>query len=475
MTRPNIILITTDQQRYDCLSINGHPELRTPFLDSLAARGINFSRAYSTCPVCIPARRTILSGLHPSRHGLNANREAEPFDPPTTLPRLLGDAGYHTYLVGKLHVAEPGVRHGYDHIIQSETPNDRRRTFHQRRNDYADWLMRESDSPHTLPFGVMSNDRTARPWTMPERLHHTNWVTNTAADFLEVYRDPAGPFFLHLSYWAPHQPAMPPQTYWDRYRDNQWQPRIGQWVGSRDWQPGLRVDAPRGPFELDEMRRHAAGYFGLINHVDDQLNYLFDRWSSSPLCDHDRPTWIVFASDHGEMLGDHHMFRKNLPYEGAAHVPMFIAPLRGATVERPGRSDRLVSLEDILPTCCALAGVDAPGHLGPEDGQSLVPALTGDAHGRDHIHGECWWESQHFRYLVRGHEKYIRWTGTGEEQYFDLAHDPGESTDRSGDHDLSDLRAMVDQHRDQASTSEHDKEARAEPCAEHSPRAIWGP
>ena len=367
MSRPNIILITTDQQRGDCLSINGHPELRTPFLDSLAARGVNFRRAYSTCPVCIPARRTIISGQHPSRHGLNHNREAVPFAPPTTLPRLLGDAGYHTYLVGKLHVAEPGVRHGYHHILQSETPNDRRRTAHQRRNDYADWFERQSDAPHTLSFGVMSNDRIARPWTLPERLHHTNWVTNCASEFLETYRDPSGPFFMHLSYWAPHQPALPPQAYWDRYVNNQWQPRIGPWVPDRPWQPGLRLDSPRGPFELDEMRRHAAGYYGLINHVDDQLNYLFDRWNSSPLCDHDRPTWIIFASDHGEMLGDHHLFRKNTPYEGAAHVPMFIAPLRGASVDRPGDTQQLACLEDILPTCCELAGVPAPDHLGPED------------------------------------------------------------------------------------------------------------
>src|SRR5690606_3028777 len=100
-------------------------------LDSLAAGGVNFTRAYTTCPICIPARRTILSGMNPGNHGLIRNSEAAPFNPPVTLPRLLRDAGYQTQLIGKLHVAEPGVRHGYDNIIQNETPNDRRLTAAQ--------------------------------------------------------------------------------------------------------------------------------------------------------------------------------------------------------------------------------------------------------------------------------------------------------------------------------------------------------
>ncbi len=471
---PNIILITADQFRGDCLGIAGHPELRTPWLDHLATRGVYFRRATTSCPVCIPARRSLLSGLHPASHGLNHNAEGQRFTPAATLPGLLREAGYHTQLIGKFHVSEPGHRLGFDHLIQSETPNDRRQSVHQRRNDYADWFHSVSDAPHTLYQGIMSNGRTARPWSEPEWQHHTNWVTREGARFLETTRDPTVPFFLQLSFWAPHQPAIPPQCYYDRYRDTSWTPTIGDWVGERTPQPGLHIDAQRGPFSLREMREHAAGYFGLINHLDDQLQYLFDRWSNSRMFDRERPTWIIFTADHGEQLGEHHLFRKHTPYQGGIHIPLIIAPWRGATQTRH-ISDDLVGLEDILPTCLDLAGVPAATHLGAHDGQSLVGVMRGEALGRAAFHGECRWTgSQHHRYCLTERHAYIRWTATGEEQCFDLTTDPHQCHDLSGTIDLTPWRPRVDAHRDQAATRSDDGKAPLTPCAGRPPRAIWG-
>ncbi len=472
--QPNIILITADQFRGDCLGLAGHPELRTPWLDHMATRGVHFRRAHSSCPVCIPARRSLLTGLHPSSHGLCRNVEGQRFDPPATLPGLLREQGYQTQLIGKFHVSTPGHRLGFDNIIQSETPNDRRESTHQRRNDYADWYHQVSSAPHTLYQGIMSNDRSSRPWTEPEWHHHTNWVTTEAARFLGTTRDPECPFFLNLSYWAPHQPALPPQAYFDRYRDNSWSPAIGDWVDARPVTPGLKLDAQRGPFSQRDMREHAAGYYGLINHIDDQLNFLFSHWGGSRLAEKQRPTWIIFTSDHGEQLGEHHLFRKQTPYEGSTHIPLFIAPLTGP-VDGPRQSDALVGLEDILPTCLELAGAPPATHLGASDGRSLAGTLTGQAFVREHFHGECVWRGQgHHRSCISGQHVYIRWTQTGEEQCFDLVADPQQLHDCSGIMDLAPFRALVDAHRYGAATADRDGRVSLRPCAGKPPQAIWG-
>jgi arylsulfatase len=472
--QPNLILITADQLRADGLGCFGSQQARTPWLDHLASKGLAFRNARTSCPLCIPARRSLLSGLHPATHGTITNTEGEPFRPPATLPGLLRTAGYQTQLVGKFHVSAPGERLGFDNVIQSETPNDRRASVHQRRNDYADWFAQVSDAPHTLYQGVMSNDRTSRPWTLPEHHHHSNWVTEEATRFLGTTRDPSCPFFLHLSYWAPHQPAIPPQCYYDRYADNDWTPSIGSWVPQRPVPNGLALDAQRGPFSLRDMRDHAQGYFGLINHIDDLLNGLVDRWRSSRMWDRERPTWVIVTSDHGEQLGEHHMFRKSAPYEGSLRIPLIIAPLSGTRVDRPRLADDLVGLEDILPTCCTLAGLPIPAHLGAADGRDLTPALNGAAIGRDFWFSEGRWQNQHHQSCVTADgRKYIRWSNTGEEQAFDLGSDPHECVDHSGDWDLSALRAASDTWRSTAISNAGKVTESLTPCANAAPQAVW--
>ncbi len=466
--RPNIILITTDEQRWDALGIN-NPAIQTPFLDSLAARGRNYTRCYSSCPVCIPARRTMLSGLHASTHETLGNTEAEDFCPPHTVPELLGDKGYETQLIGKFHVGIPGKRYGFDHIIQSETPNDRRQTAHQCRNDYADWFEQQGVAPHTLSIGVMSNDRMARPYHLPERYHHNNWVTDRAADYLCKYRDPTSPFYLHLSYWAPHQPLIPPQAYWDRYKDNEHTPPMGEWTNTDEWEAGLHPSSTHGPFRLNEMRQALAGYYGLINHMDDQLNYLFDRWSCSRL-KNDRPLLILFSSDHGDLMGDHNLFRKHQAYEGSAHIPLFIAGLNGMEVPQ-GSCDHIVGLEDMAATVLDAGGVERPDYFKEDDGHSL---LAGDS-VRDQFHGQGFCRGTvrcHQRFLVHGDYKYIRHTTTGEEQLFNLVKDPDELHDCSGEEDLTPFRALMDRHRDNTMAAA-DGDAPLTPCAGARPKGVW--
>jgi arylsulfatase len=427
MPRPNLLLITTDQQRFDAMGINGNEHLQTPVLDHLAATGVNFQRAYVTCPSCIAARRTILTGQSGATHGLVGYRDGEEFFPKFTLPGLLRDAGYQTQLIGKLHQFPQRKRYGFDHMIVTSTPGDRPDSAWLNDNDYVGWLKQAGVLESTNAHGINGNSRLARPWHMAEQYHHTNYLTSEAIEFMTHRRDPSQPFFLHLSYWAPHPPLVPPQVYYDRYVNNcDLKPRIGSWAPQGTHVPaGIAPDSAVGPFRADVIQNAMAGYYGLVNHIDDQIQQLIEAYYVYGGPRSKDPLWIVFTSDHGEMLGDHHLFRKSLGYEGSAHIPFFITgrnvPLKKAS------SQALVCLEDLLPTFMDLAGAPIPDGI---DGKSLKPLMTGEATAvRDEIHGEHSGVDNHF--IVHGRHKYMWFAKTNEEQLFDLENDPYELQDIS--------------------------------------------
>jgi len=473
MPRPNIILITTDQQRFDALGINdpGTP-LQTPCLDEFAAHGLNFTRAYSTCPVCIPARRSLLSGLHPVSHGLVSYRDGLEWDAPISMPDLLARAGYQTELVGKLHLHPQRKRYGYQHMVRSESSNDRWDTPLQPTNDWVDWAKREG---YAFPndIGINGNSWVARPWDKPEYIHQTSYLADQAVSFITRYRDPSCPFFLHLSFIAPHPPLTPPQAYWDRYyRNHDHKPAIGDWTPSLGPAPrGTGVDSYCGPFDERAMSDAAAGYFGLINHIDDRIKYVMTRLFEYGSPRQKEPTVIIFTSDHGEMLGDHQLFRKSLPYEGSAHIPLFFY-WRNMDL-KTGVCDRLVGLEDICATVFDLCGIEQPTHYGSDlDSLSLLPALKGrECPTREVLYGECGGLDNHF--VIKGNHKYIWFPKTNEEQCFDVLHDPKELHDLSADTSLLDeYRLLLEDHLKDRTDYTYDR-GRLIPCRNRPPQALW--
>ncbi|MFV0336955.1 MAG: sulfatase-like hydrolase/transferase [Chthoniobacterales bacterium] len=430
--KPNILLITTDQQRWDTLGINGNSLIRTAFLDGLAARGTNFSRAYSTTPSCIAARRTLLTGQHGTTHGMVTFQGGVDFYPDYTVPGLLGAAGYQTQLIGKLHQHPQRKRYGFDHMILSDQPDYRPNSPEYLQNDYVDWLkntLGESTDPGVHGFGP--NSRLARPFHLGEAYHQTTWIAQEGAKFLLKQRDPACPWFLHLSFCAPHPPLVPPQIYYDYYtrREERWSPTLGDWCPKAAAPFGLEPDENTGPFDLEVMRNAMSGYYGLVDHIDDSISFVLTRAFEYGATHDGQPTWVIFTSDHGELLGDHHLFRKVLPYEGSTHVPMFISSygIDQAAIS----SDCVTCLEDVAPTILEMAGVNIPDQV---DGKSLLPIVEGRANslGRDCLYGEHG-GAQANHWIIRGNEKYIWYAATHEEQLFDLGNDPGESKDLSGD------------------------------------------
>jgi arylsulfatase len=414
--QPNILLIITDQQRGDCLSSAGHPVLLTPNMDAIGGAGARFSRAYVTCPSCIAARRSILSGQFPRTHGMVGYADGVEWNAPPTLPGVLRDAGYHTMMVGRsMHQHPVRKRYGYDQMITA---------CHMGGTDYDEWLQAHAplNTAGYYDGGLLHNDWTAKPFHLPETLHHTNWTVDMALEMLRK-RDPSCPFFLTVSFLAPHPPLQPPAHYFERYlRTGVPTPVIGDWARPPA-QDNLPVDAGCIDLSPEAFLSMRAGYYGLINHIDDQLRRLLGHFQRMGWGEYDN-TVILFVSDHGEMLGDHYRFRKSLPYEASTHVPFLLqAPGRygldaGRVVDAP------VCLEDIMPTLLDLAGVDIPDTV---EGRSLLPLLRGETdHWRDSLHLE---HAPNFHALTDGREKFIWHVADGREQFFDLTTDPTECRD----------------------------------------------
>ena len=443
--RPNILLITTDQQRWDALGINGNHAIDTPNLDAMAASGVNFRRAYSTCPVCIPARRTLISGLSPTSHGLRKYQDGLSFDPPHTLPGVLSAHGWQTQLVGKLHLHPQRKRYGFDHMVLSETSNYRPTSLDQPHNDYATWLRAQGIDHHPHFHGINGNGRIARPHPLEEAYHQSTWLAREAASFLTERRDPSCPWFLHLSFFHPHPPLTPPRDYFDKYLrrlDRLPETIMGNWAGDvGKARAGINADSAIGPFDEEEIAIARAAYYALINHIDDCVAHVLERYCEYGNPRAREPIWILFSSDHGEMLGDHHLFRKSLPYEGSAHIPFFLS---GRNVElTPGSSDALVCWEDVMPTLLDLAGVPIPEGL---DGQSLAATVSGNAAPqREALVVECGGPFAH-QSVLTGPWKYIWWAKHGEEQLFHMLEDPEERHDRSGEIDLTPFRQRIAEH-----------------------------
>jgi len=434
---PNILLVCVDQWRRDCLGIDGHPVVETPYLDELALNGVRFRRAYAATPTCIPARASLLTGLNQHRTGRIGYQDGVPWNYPVTIASEFTNAGYQTEAIGKLHVYPERSQMGFQHVqlhdgfLHFERNADRN---YDRLDDYTPWLQKElGHGVDYIDHGVDVNGVTARPWDKPEYTHPSTWIASRAIDFFRR-RDTRKPFFLYLGFHRPHPPYDPPAWAFNQYAGQSMpDPEIGDWVSILDpYRNDALHESHVAVYPRKVIDRAKAGYYGHMTHIDQQINRVLEHLRQYG---QHRNTWICFVADHGEMMGDHHLYRKGYPYEASAGVPLVLAGPPGSGVPAGSTCDAVVELRDIMPTLLDCAGIRSPAGL---DGASLLPLTRGECQTvRDWLHGEHLLFGQTVQWLTNGREKYVWWSGDGHEQLFDLAHDPGEL------HDLATLPELA--------------------------------
>jgi arylsulfatase A-like enzyme len=327
--------------------------------------------------------------------------------------------------VGKTHFYPQRVHLGFEELRLYEV-QDRDNIGDP--SDYHRWLERETGGAvRDTARDLVSNSWLACPWTADERLHPNTWTADVAMELLER-RDPTRPFFLQVGFHRPHAPLDPPLHVFEQYADRPLPPvPVGDWAGEYD-RPTANLCAEFGRLDdraLDSSRR---AYYAQLTHLDYQIGRIY-YWLQRRGWLND--TYLIFLSDHGELLGDHHLFRKVTPHEGSAKVPFLIRPPDGAEFDRGATRDEPVTHCDVMPTLLEEARV---GTLEGLEGRSLSPLIRGeDAAWREYVHGEHTRERIGWQFVTDGREKFLWDSASGREWFFDLGDDPQETRDRVAD------------------------------------------
>lgn len=422
-SQPNILLITTDHWSGRWLRAAGHPAVMTPTLDQLCRGGIRFSNAYSLCPICIPARRSLMTGTFPRTHGDRSFKSTLEMPPCPSLAETFRENRYQAYAVGKLHVYPQRNRIGFHDVILNE---EARRTPESLLDDWEQYLADRGYRGLDYSGGGCQNDFNISFWNLPEDCHPTVWAARQMARTISR-KDPTRPAFWYLSFVGPHPPLWPTRDTYELYQDMEIDdPVVGDWVGEREeWPHKLRAYCANmgvhtaNPAQVRQVRR---AFYATLTHIDQQIRVVLGTLRERGLLGN---TWVIFTSDHGEMLGDHRLWNKSFHYEGSCRVPLLVVPPALADFNDRGRvDDRLACLEDVMPTALEAAGLAIPDSV---EGLSLLGSTR-----RDWIYGEHGTGRIASRMVRDGRFKLIYYPEGNRFQLFDLEEDPCEC------HNLSD-------------------------------------
>jgi choline-sulfatase len=437
---PNVLIIQSDEHSFRgfsrCDDQRGEP-VETPTFDDLAASGANFDRAYCQMPLCTPSRLCCLTGREVRACNAWDNDRVLPPELPT-IPGAFGNAGYDTCLVGKMHLGGDRQFVGFDDRPYGDLTGG---TGHQ-------W------EPFHRVGGLGMRDRTrdAGVTEAPEtHLQEYATMRESLSWLREHEAREDDPWLLWSSFSRPHFPLTAPRRYVERYWDVEideptdvlTDPKVGREGDAADHllTEGAVDGFRTAEIEEKERQRARAAYFACVDFFDDIVGEFLATLDRDGLLEN---TIVVYVSDHGELAGEHGLWWKHTWHEAATRVPFFIqTPAHrredadGATIETP------VSLADLFPTLCGLAGVDEPADL---DGEDLSAAVeTGAEPDREPVVCDNlvprWGAGTEFRMVRDGDYKYIQFRDAPD-LLFDLTADPLEQTDLTPDATGADEEAL---------------------------------
>lgn len=425
--RPNILFITADQFRWDAMGHIGRFPVETPNLDALAQSGMSL-RCYSPNAICVPCRASIVTGQPSCVTGVYYNDQGWSRDLPT-LGQELSHNGYFCSIVGKTHFFPRSRTAGFQRVYSED--------------DYKFALKRAGHAP-ARPN--VSDSRALANWsyrTEPEDIPH-EWYepvhvgTKAVKEIERLSRerdsgiDGCEPFLLWASFLQPHTPCVPPEPWFSRYKDVDFGPINKTEAELAQMPAAIREYHQTHAFLSDEhILQFRRQYMASVSIVDEQVGRLIDALDNAGIRDN---TLIVFTSDHGDYLGDHHLQQKSFYHDASSRVPFLVS---GSGVKQGKDNQTACSLLDVFPTFLDYVGLRHPDIRDEEDqpiyrnepelpGSSLWPALSGtktlsvrDIYAESGIHGQS-------LMLLRGLKKYIYYPQTGETESFDLKNDPEE-------------------------------------------------
>jgi arylsulfatase A-like enzyme len=480
--RPNILLITSDQQHWDTLGVS-NPRVKTPNLDRLAHEGTRFRRAYCNNPVCSPSRSTIITGMYPSWHGcwtIGVKLDEEI----PTVGEYLSKAGYATTLIGKAHfqpvASTPeqeswecpprlhdldfwrefhGPWYGFDHVEVARNHADE----YWAGQHYGIW-MEENGLPHWRDhFQTWPPDKNAprrlHTWDLPEEFHYTTWTAERSIAAIERAQADEKPFFLWASFHDPHPPYLVSEPWASMYDPEEMEvgtlepgelermpphfsltqeekPDFSQWRETPHANHGFHSHL----ISEEALKKNIAVYYGMISFMDKQIGRILDYLDEQGMADN---TLIVFSTDHGHFLGQHGLIAKGaFHYEDLLRLPFLVRwPEGGVPANRESQS--LQALIDLPSTFLAAAGEAVPGQM---QGVNQLPVWTGEAESaRENVLVEFRHQptAVHLRTYIDERYKLTVYRDHTYGELFDLEADPEERQNRWDDPEFATIKAAL--------------------------------